>query len=884
MNNSIDIKALDLIFRRVSPIKILNDIKKSCNSGTMGKDILWPEFWSTEYFNQIAESTLSGYSEDEQSFVLEKIRQCGQLFYNSKCNVPSFIAALVRFSDDKLRPTGTYPVCKSEAVLIWRDACLKMGQDLFVCAYAAYHDFLNGYQRTDFTWPVVLHIDNAELYSILKQGYAENHNHLAGGTQSFPITWCCMMNYPERIETDLVGFTKKHPYNLFARSSRGNEGSLSAIQMLELAAEIRSILFRKLKSFSSRHPLNSKELFENEYLQSFSIKNDLCNTVDTLKFTYGAKVSLPDDDAFCLDYALEGYQFKYCENSDVRVMVGERSFLYRCFKACLDSNKFSLFDQKLFYLYLVLQCSFRSEMIQNNDQTGFKNFANYQDRKDDGWDKNPYFWEAVRIAINYRLNYENLSSLEGRMVPKSEPDLNINKVYRYDKAKRFADLKVSETWDRSRYDFDKNLDHGLFKNANWYYIFHFVKLPDEKFEERNKGIAVIKGRNMRAREMANGAAIGIIHSLYSSAYLRNRLHGIDAASDEFHCRPEVFAVAYRYISGKTQAWNAKPAELLPHTKMNIRKTYHVGEDFLDIPDGLRAIDEAIYFLEMEPESRLGHCLAMGVDPNIHYSVKHYEILTTKQDRLDDLVWIIFRSRELGVSIPVALKAYLENEAWELFDEIYGKAVRRNQWNCTLKEYWDSMYLRGDDPSLYVKKIYYPSEKLGNEIDHYLVNHKDLTLKRYQNDERLTGLYHYYHFGKDENKKGREPYTFRVRTEYIELVKQLQEAMMKYVYSKRIIIECNPSSNVLIGTFKHYSEHPLFRFNNRKLNTGQDIQLNVCINTDDLGVFDTSLEFEYALIYETLKEKTDKYGNCLYNDRDIMEYLDDLRKMGLGAVF
>ena len=100
----------------------------------------------------------------------------------------------------------------------------------------------------------------------------------------------------------------------------------------------------------------------------------------------------------------------------------------------------------------------------------------------------------------------------------------------------------------------------------------------------------------------------------------------------------------------------------------------------------------------------------------------------------------------------------------------------------------------------------------------------------------------------------------------------------------IVVECNPSSNVLIGTFRQYDQHPVFRFNCRKLPDGQaheSVPLHVCLNTDDLGIFDTSLDFEYALIGQALLAQKD---GTLYNPRDVMEYLNDLREMGLTAVF
>ena len=59
---------------------------------------------------------------------------------------------------------------------------------------------------------------------------------------------------------------------------------------------------------------------------------------------------------------------------------------------------------------------------------------------------------------------------------------------------------------------------------------------------------------------------------------------------------------------------------------------------------------------------------------------------------------------------------------------------------------------------------------------------------------------------------------------------------------------------------------------------------MCINTDDLGVFDTSLEFEYALLFRALGEQKDADGRRRYSDWDIYHYLRSIQEMGLQAVF
>ena len=99
------------------------------------------------------------------------------------------------------------------------------------------------------------------------------------------------------------------------------------------------------------------------------------------------------------------------------------------------------------------------------------------------------------------------------------------------------------------------------------------------------------------------------------------------------------------------------------------------------------------------------------------------------------------------------------------------------------------------------------------------------------------------------------------------------------------METNPSSNYLIGSIKRYDQHPILRFNSRKLtNTHLNMSLSVSLNTDDQGVFDTLLENEYALMALALEKSTDDSGQAKYDIEDIYEWLDYVREMGLEQVF
>lgn len=892
----IETKVLDILFRQISPERVLNNLKKQAAGDitSFARDISNFNNDKEQLFMDFAETTLYGYSADEQKLLYQQVERNKADWTKQTGLRNSVLTALIKFGQETLVIAGGEPRCKADKTLLWRDTYLRLGQDNIVCPFLAWLDYRNSEKRSNFTWPVILKIDDDELYHMLSQGMAENHNHINGSTQSFQLTWCRLMNYPENIRTELKHFQSS---NLYYRINRGKQdNSLELFERLELAALLRSILFRTIHSnefFSIHHktherlPFNAVQAFYDEYINTFSFGNILCDTVDCLRTAKGAQLIYPNGDSFCLDYVLDNTLIQHSINSHIRALVGERFFLYQCTQESLNPNGFNSFEQGLFYLYLILKCNFRSEMIQANGQTGFRNFLNYQDRKADAWEANPYVWEASRMAINYPLDSQAISSFESRLVPKADANQNIKKVYNFDRAQRFAKCSTMQALNPANYEFDTELDLEQFAHLPYFFVYHFTKRPDDR-NLKKSFFNEVPYRHKKHRQNIKAISIGLASALRKSAYLRNRVRGIDASASEIGCRPEVFACAFRYLDGLQQKWNTRLDTLLPSSPMRISKTYHAGEDFLDIADGLRAIDETVNFLKFDANSRIGHALALGVLPEEHYTLKNYEITTTKQDRLDDLVWILYRSKEFGVQIARSLESQLQNEAYQLFREIYGNAIDRENWNCRLIDYYRSMKLRSDDPSVYkLHKKIEPQFNTPDDFDYYLLDNSDSMLSEYRNEDCIHGLYFYYHYGSREGIYGQQPITCKIDRLYVQLMQQIQDAMQQYLETKRIVIECNPSSNVLIGTFKKYEHHPVFRFNNRKLETGHspaNTQLQVCLNTDDLGIFDTSLEFEYALIGQALLSQTDENMKQIYGTREVIEYLDDLRKMGISAVF
>lgn len=147
--------------------------------------------------------------------------------------------------------------------------------------------------------------------------------------------------------------------------------------------------------------------------------------------------------------------------------------------------------------------------------------------------------------------------------------------------------------------------------------------------------------------------------------------GIDAANSEFYCRPEVFAEAYEKLS----------LAGISH------RTFHVGEDFYDITDGLRAIDEAITFLKLTRGDRLGHAIALGIDPQRYYAERNYHIAVPHQVLVDNMVWLRMKAAELNVAIPPNVKSQMLN-------------VVNNNINFDWLDYYRAMKIRNESPETY----------------------------------------------------------------------------------------------------------------------------------------------------------------------------------------
>ena len=580
------------------------------------------------------------------------------------------------------------------------------------------------------------------------------------------------------------------------------------------------------------------------------------------------------------DYTMIGVQKLKCHvNEQNSLFAGERWFLYACLQKLWRKKEMWKYAD-LFYSYVLIRETLRSELIQTNDNVGFENFHNYERRKMGLIGSSIFQDKMVQKAVGGSLLSKNIQSLEIRISPLNTGEEN--------------------------YYYIKKLDEIIGKSTDvYFYTMHFLKSKDKAIRSE-----LVHCRHYHKRREARRKANALLELRERYPETAKRILGIDGASTEIGCRPEVFASVFRQLKDHRGIIDrGVERDELPQ----LRATFHVGEDFLDVVDGLRAIDEAVNFLNLECGDRLGHAIALGIDVAEWYQSKGNKVYLSKQDYLDNLVWmyhylIQFRNADMDI-----LRNDIEKEFSRYFREIYLNNMNAAEQTRILEEYrqymlekhgrnvyvnerveFDIFYyykawkLRGDDPELY-KQGYFKYDEDEFASDYYYVNRKFPKEYDSRRMPEVALLYYYYHFNNGVRQEGESRIEVKIKPVYVEGVAAIQKALQKRIAERGIGIETNPSSNYLIGTFKKYESHPIFQLYNRGLVDDEEQlkecpQMFVSVNTDDMGVFSTSLENEYGLLARALEGVTDKNGAPCYKKANIYEWIDAVRQMGNDQSF
>lgn len=752
-------------------------------------------------------------TEKEYSRILEISEQKAQeqsvRFKQPKASIFNILLGAI---EDLIDDNGNL---KGNTIHSYKELQLAFGQDLIYACLAAKMKSKRHHNKL---------IKNGLRYSSysITNRTAENHAHLHASGPVFPLLWIGHMTNPRRIHDNILksGITERRLVQF--SSFKEKNSPVPIAQQVQLAALIRFYLIRvykgktddpyflKLEKVLGFVPINTKILgalysdlisgsaFEN-YLESLDY--------NSMKISWRIK----------------------------NIFDEESKFLFRVLKAIFE-NRISDHQIHLFHLYNNIKLSYRAELIQENNKTGFTNFQLYQVRK------NQYLKEQAlqayldRTYQNYNRNYH----FEARISPGKnliEDLLTLSKK---------RDNKTSSPRLGS---FEHDPKTSI--------VVHFLKQADQQAFNRQP-------RNLKSRNKAAKEAEYIINFLKEFPQ-QTFLVGIDAASSESDCRPEVYGPIFRRLSKYI---------IKENPSFQLFKTFHVGEEFSDITDGLRAIFEAIEFLELghyenkNKSDRLGHALAAGIDVDIWYKSKKNTLRKRRHDHLDDLAFLI---HVLFTQSILHKHNWLVIEFQQLFSQLYGSANNQSDFE-NWSTYWKAFQLRGDCPETIFNKDSHNYKFTGGSWNKFQLRVFDHA-NEYRENPDILDLYKRYHYDKDLRKNGAQLFDLEVDKKYLEVVLIGQKFMIDLIEKRKIGIEANPTSNLKISIIDGYENHPIFRW------TGKDteVKLNVSINTDDAGVFDTDLRLEHALIHDAALRNS-------YSTEEALELINTLIENGRKQVF
>ena len=804
-------------------------------------------------------------------------------------------ALLIVLIKELLKIKNDRAECRYSEIQSWRILTRHLGEELPLCIRYAVEDYERGQtERRRYGWSYVTPHNNAQLNAIMQRGISEHHYHMWGSTPYFHLSWINLMNqlnnsvYAKNLKKVLPDDQER----------KGKAGWITQIR----AAWIRLYLCECLTDCPGikREQENEKLCKALEVVQLEDIcclnqwrtlvpkQKKIQSILDYYRRGYGRVENDP------LDYALHLFSHHTeIGHEEYEALVGERALLYNLFiDYCKPSPKrrLSYCALNLFFAYFLMRIQIRNQMVQANDWRGFDNFQAIQDRKD-------YFTQEAgtekylaELAIKGVFEHHNVQELEIRTSPRTAQIQWLQKI-----VKRC----------------------NLPREDMCYYVVHFIK-KGERFRTFGTGKTDQRllyfhsiSRDQPLREKILRQTKEIIRFRETNPSAAEKLLGIDAASQEIGCRPEVFGTVFRTLakSDKRYGGYGEEEKWLPH----LRKTYHVGEDFLDVVDGLRAIDEAIRFLQLDCGDRLGHAIALGVDVKDWYESKHYTISLPVQDYLDNLAWLYHSLMHFSVLGIEGLKERIKADFDYWFRHVYsnfisdwqvdrimrnavntyqkthedgGRYTLKKQLTFDIMDYYRAWSLRGDDPSCYADGYFKNPDSAYDfiPVEACKVNH---TFPVHYEDRYVAEhsiLNYYYYFDGNVRKEGEQQIKVNITKEYVQAVKAIQGEMRSFVARRGISIETNPTSNVLIGTFRKYEKHPILNFYNRGLPVEEEeerdcAQLQVSINTDDAGVFYTSLEMEYALLASSVEQLKGADDKPRFKKQDVYTWIDHIRVMG-----
>jgi len=286
--------------------------------------------------------------------------------------------------------------------------------------------------------------------------------------------------------------------------------------------------------------------------------------------------------------------------------------------------------------------------------------------------------------------------------------------------------------------------------------------------------------------------------------------GIDCCTDEQGIPPWLLQPLFRWIRRVSKAVGTNPRE------KPLKATAHAGEDFIHLLSGIRLVDESIRAFELTSGDRIGHGLALGIDPDT-WCKRAGHVSMAREQRLFDLIWLAgFLKGEENVSA-------LQFEAVSLGREVFRCDLK---WS-DLKRFYDGLWTSTNESAVSTSDV-----------------HPLLQLSELPADElrwKWTTDYR-------THIRARTPIWVSTWKQG-RLVDLAQQKVLGIVRGKSLCIEANPTSNLLVADLGDIHSHPLWRLSSpTKVHKRS---LPICLGADDPLLICSNLPTEYQRLFDAM---------------------------------
>jgi adenosine deaminase len=682
---------------------------------------------------------------------------------------------------------------------------------------AALASFMRLYIEPNIHYTCLPHPYFPQIDSFLeKRGLRDLHIHLNGSTET-DMAWQTYLQFPRSIYLEFNRVFDKEKVREQVEQEEHGFRPIDMYHRLCAARRIRRALIYRI--FDGRYSWDLEDILDQTntanflHNRSFAIWQILQEAMHPMVKVFQ---SLPASHHHWSDVCLE---------SMMLILVMDHLFRTR--------------NQQLasaFHYYLLLLGFANRFLVQQVSQNGFDQFQkltlNGLREVNERTFKN-------RFLQCHGNNLRNLAIMEGRFSPKDSPQKNMDLI-----------SKILGGWD----DFIRQCRFERGHQPKLRLVAHFIKQPDGNRWSRLANDSTpslrIRHRTLRIDTWIKSQALVAIQEY---PRIKGLLVGADAAANELDASPEVFAPSFRLLR-----------------RAGIQHfTYHVGEDFHHLLGGLRAIYEAVYFLDLRRGDRVGHGTAAGIDPALWLDRAGSSLVLSQGEWLDDLIFTHHLienhpQAQLNEILP-ELRCRIEDLAETIYGKYFSLHALNEAWrhrrHCPIHLLTD--FESVSNHIVWSREEWAACASVNQDEDSYTLlklYHTNQVQQRYNAMMELSLT---------------AGYSDRLEVPMVELLtaqrlKALQDIILQDLHRKEIILETLPTSNVRISFYRNFGEHHLWRWLGLHHQNGRAFLPPVVVGTDDTGIFATNIRNEYSHIYDQL---TNSQGLSQGEAMEILTRLD-----------